>query len=139
MIRLLNGILVIAVLVCGGWVYSLEHQSRKLDKRISSMKNAIAEEREAIRLLNAEWSHLNQPNRLEILARKHLQLAPTEVATIVMPLEIASVVPELEGQRAPGGGDPINDILSGKIAPTKNAVEGDGTADPIADILKGLQ
>ncbi len=139
MIRLLNGILVIVVLICGGWVYTLEHQSRKLDKRIASMKAAIADEREAVRLLNAEWSHLNQPNRLEILARKHLQLAPTEVETIVMPHEIATVVPRLEGQRAPGGGDPINDILSGKVAPTKNAVDGEGNADPIANILKDLQ
>ena len=139
MMQLLNGLLVLAVLVSGGWVYVLEHESRKLDRRIASITNSIEEEREAIRMLNAEWSHLNRPARLEELARKHLNLAPTEVANIVKPGEIAEKVPALEGQRAAGGGDPISDILTGRVAPTGKAVDGGAAADPIADMLKGIQ
>lgn len=137
--QVLNGVLVLAVLLCGGWVYALEHESRKLDRRIASITKSIADEREAIRMLHAEWSHLNRPARLEGLARKHLKLAPTEVANIVRPHEIAEKVPALEGQRAAGGGDPISDILTGKVAPTGKAVDGGAAIDPIANMLKGMQ
>lgn len=74
MIQILNALLVLAVLICAGWVYSLEHESRVLDKRTAAIQKSIEDEREAIRLLQAEWGHLNSPARLETLARNHLEL-----------------------------------------------------------------
>jgi cell division protein FtsL len=139
MIQILNGLLVLAVLVCGGWVYSLEYKSRILDKRTAAIQRSIEDEREAIRMLDAEWGHLNTPARLETLARNHLDLAPTDVANILRPSQIAAKVPALEGRRLAGGGDPIGDILIGKIDPTAAAVKGEAPTDPIANILKGLQ
>jgi len=139
MIQILNALLVLAVLICAGWVYSLEHESRVLDKRTAAIQKSIEDEREAIRLLQAEWGHLNSPARLETLARNHLELAPTDVANVLRPSQIAEKVPALEGRRVAGGGDPISDILTGKIDPTAAAVGGEAPADPIASMLKGLQ
>ncbi len=139
MIQILNALLVLAVLICAGWVYSLEHESRVLDKRTAAIQKSIEDEREAIRLLQAEWGHLNSPARLETLARNHLELAPTDVTNVLRPSQIAEKVPALEGRRVAGGGDPISDILTGKIDPTAAAVGGEAPADPIASMLKGLQ
>ena len=65
MIKLLNAALTIAVLVVALQVYGLEHKSRDAGKRLSVLREEIAEERETIRRLRAEWSYLNTPARLE--------------------------------------------------------------------------
>lgn len=50
-------------------VQALEDERHRLD-------GAIVAERQAIRVLNAEWALLNDPARLRALAEKHLGLVP---------------------------------------------------------------
>lgn len=59
-------------------IYQVKDESRVLDHSVSSLRQQIAEERDVIAVLRAEWSHLNRPARLERLARAHLGLRPTE-------------------------------------------------------------
>lgn len=49
------------------------HDGREL---LSALNRETAQEEESIRVLQAEWSYLNQPQRLENLAREHLKLVP---------------------------------------------------------------
>ena len=77
--KFLNAILVLAVLVSGFVLYSLEHATRGTgarDRRVSSAR--LREERESIKLLNAEWSSLTRPDRLQALANEHLGAAAAE-------------------------------------------------------------
>lgn len=58
---------------------SLFHTSQKVhdaQEKIASLRQAAAKEEESIRVLQAEWSHLNQPERLEKLVNSYLKLAP---------------------------------------------------------------
>lgn len=81
-------------------VYTVKAQ----EKEIRELDAAIAKETETIRVLKADWTYLNQPERLQLLARRHLTLAPTAATQIVImanlpergaPLEppVASIVP----------------------------------------------
>jgi hypothetical protein len=65
---------------------ALFHTSQKVhDEREMMVKLnlAIAKEEESLRVLNAEWSYLNQPSRLEKLVKAHLKLAPMKGAQFV--------------------------------------------------------
>lgn len=67
------------------------------ERELASLKAQVVSEQEAIRVLKAEWSYLNQPERLQTLAREHLPLAPTGASQIVvlasLPLKSASADP----------------------------------------------
>jgi hypothetical protein len=49
------------------WAYSENYKTQATLKRISHLQSQIAEEREAISILNAEWAYLNRPERLRDL------------------------------------------------------------------------
>lgn len=142
MIKLLNIALTIAVLVVALQVYGLEHKSRDAGKQLSVLREEIAEERETIRRLRAEWSYLNTPARLERLASRHLSHGQEDVKRILKQDQIKDQVPALQKKEAAPSGeqsDPINDILSGDvIAETGSTPEVEPQADPIGQILKGM-
>lgn len=56
-----------------------------METRLATLQRDIRADRDAIRVLKAEWSHLNDPSRLKRLADAYLKLAP------VAPAQIASV------------------------------------------------
>ena len=140
MIRFLNAALVVAVLIAASIVYGLERESRLADGRLAKINRAIAEEREQIRRLRAEWSYLNTPARLEKLAVKHLQHVPSPISQVITLNEVASRVPGLAAEDEAGGDDAIATMLDGNVA----AVEGEvpdqpGQPDLIGNILKGME
>ena len=71
----LAGILSLAVFALKYEVQDLEDELRRLDQ-------ALFEERRAVHVLKAEWSHLNDPVRLTSLATRFLGLEPVTPAQI---------------------------------------------------------
>ena len=66
--------------------------------QLANLHSSIAYEREAIRVLQAEWSYLNNPERLDALVRKHFDMqVPNSKDMIqdidVLPEHVAPVVP----------------------------------------------
>ena len=116
MFKFFNGCLVVAVLVSGFFLYSLEHSTRALERQIAHEKKTISAEREAIKLLNAEWSSLTRPERLQKLAEEQLKLLPMVAKQVVAEADLAAAVPE-----------------AALVKPTIDA------ADPIAAILEQMQ
>ncbi len=94
MFKFFNGCLVVAVLVSGFFLYSLEHSTRALERQIAHEKKTISAEREAIKLLNAEWSSLTRPERLQKLAEEQLKLQPMAAKQVVAEAELAAAVPD---------------------------------------------
>lgn len=46
------------------------------ESRLKKLQSSIDEERESIRVLEAEWQFLNNPERLETLAEQYLEVVP---------------------------------------------------------------
>lgn len=113
MLRIFNVALVVVVIGCSFVLYSLEHASRKTERRIAELKQNIINERDTIKLLNAEWSLLTRPARLERLAREHLKLQQMRPEQLVSQADIGKRLPE-RSVLAPGDdGDAIGNMLKG--------------------------
>jgi len=110
--KFLNALLVIAVLVSGFMLYTLEHATRGTERRIAKLQSGIVHEREQIRFFNAEWSSLIRPDRLQKLASEHLKLEAITASQIVKTEEFSARVPaEQQIKLEAKGSDPIGDIL----------------------------
>jgi cell division protein FtsL len=110
--KLFNAVLVFAVLISGFMLYKLEHATRGTERSIAKLEAMIAGEHEEIKLLNAEWSSLTRPDRLQKLAAEHLGLQTIESDQIVKLGDLGQKVPaEQTIKLETAGKDPIGDIL----------------------------
>ncbi len=62
----------ILAITAGTVLFHTSDAVQKTQEEIERLESEIAEERESIRVLKAEWAYLNQPERLEKLAREYL-------------------------------------------------------------------
>lgn len=76
MIRPTSLILMVLTAAAGGALFQIAFEVSELDGDLSQLNRDIRKDREAIHVLRAEWSFLNQPERLEELTRRHLDLLP---------------------------------------------------------------
>lgn len=104
-------------------LYALKYDTGKEAAANLRLRAEIAQEREAIRIFEAEWSLLNQPDRLQKLAKRHLQLAP------LLPEQIVdySAIPEL----------PKNDAMANLVRRSSELVAQNATPDRIGRLIGG--
>ena len=70
---------ILFVLVAGAisaGLYSVKHRVIELEGRLTEINRGIVRDQQAIHVLRAEWSYLNEPTRLRDLAARHLVMAP---------------------------------------------------------------
>jgi len=60
----------------GFGLFQLKYQVQGLEQKLGRLNHQILESQEAIHVLKAEWSYLNQPDRIQALAQKYLSLQP---------------------------------------------------------------
>ncbi len=63
-------------------LFFLKHEVNGLESQLGELNRAIMSDRESIHVLQAEWSHLNDIQRLKALAERHLNLSPTDPAQL---------------------------------------------------------
>ena len=69
---------------CVGWgLFQLKYEVMSLEQKHRTIRQGIKETHEAIHVLTAEWAHLNDPNRLQQLSEKHLEVEPIQGSQIV--------------------------------------------------------
>ncbi len=101
----------IALAGCVGFgLYHLKHEVQALEDELFRVNRSILAEQEAIHVLHAEWSYMNQPARLQALAARHLDLQPTK------PSQLGTLA---DLPRLPGDGTPL--VASAPAAPTAPA------------------
>ena len=84
-LRLLN-FLVIGVLVfAAAYVYRIKFDATVQAEKLAKLRSEVRHERDEIASLRAQWGQLDNPDRIETLAKRYLQLkaiAPTQFDTL---------------------------------------------------------
>jgi cell division protein FtsL len=91
-------IVVLAILGLNAFgLFHIKYQVKNLRHDLEEVNFQIAQEKEAIHVLKAEWTYLNQPDRLRQLATKYLTLEKTKVSQLAkMENDIPLLVPGLK-------------------------------------------
>ena len=83
MIKSVTMVWIILAIAVSGALFRVSYRTQHLERHLAAVNKQIGQEDEAIRVLQAEWSYLNDPSRLESLAQKHLAMGPTKPSQIV--------------------------------------------------------
>ncbi|ABA04306.1 conserved hypothetical protein [Nitrobacter winogradskyi Nb-255] len=106
--RIIHFLVVCALVYAASYVYRIKMDSTSRTERVSRLQAQVREQREAIAVLRAEWARLDAPQRLRILAERHLKLKPIEARQFDslknLPERPPSLVP-------PGTSDPIGAMI----------------------------
>jgi hypothetical protein len=106
--RLINLIVIGALVFAAAYVYRIKMDSTARTERVMRLRADVREQRETIAALRAEWSKLENPQRLQELAERHLALKavdPTQFDSLrTLPERPPSLVP-------PGTSDPIGAMI----------------------------
>ncbi|GLQ34879.1 cell division protein FtsL [Amylibacter marinus] len=97
------------------WAYTENYTTQASSRRVDNLHQQIAQEREALSVLNAEWAYLNRPDRLRDLvemnfdslglvplAAQHfaeledIPLPPAALGIPNLPVSVKSVTPVAE-------------------------------------------
>ena len=78
MIRLINICVIAALFVAAAYVYKIKFESTQRAEQVAKLRAEIRREHDAIAGLRAEWSRLDNPARVQELAKRHLALKPVE-------------------------------------------------------------
>jgi len=105
-------------------LYHLKNEVQALEDDLFRVNRAILAEQEAIHVLHAEWSYMNQPARLQALALRHLDLHPTTPSQLgslngLPPLSTESAPPLLAA--APSATGPAVKELPAKVSAANTA------------------
>jgi cell division protein FtsL len=118
-------VLTLSLAVAAGiGLFYAKHRVQALEEELTGLQQRILADREAIHVLKAEWSFLNDPERLADLARRHLEMAPVagaQLATIAdvpekLPLAPEALEPPADGVTAPGAEAPLPDAAPELVA-----------------------
>ncbi len=93
MIRPGTVVWLLLVVIVGYAMFHVKYEVMAQEETLASLNKEIAAGREQIRVLDAEWSYLSQPSRLERLSNRFLSLTGMSAAPIVD----LSAVPERPG------------------------------------------
>lgn len=64
-------------------LFALKYEVQRLERELQLVTRQTVVDQQAVHVLNAEWSYLNQPARIADLAERHLRLQPLSTAQIV--------------------------------------------------------
>ncbi len=109
-VRAVNIILLAAMVVGAMVTYDMKYKAEVAAEGIARLNRDIASEKDRIRSLNAEWSFLAQPSRLQALVAEHADyfalkpFTPSQLASIndipMKTLPVATAAPGVPIQAA---------------------------------------
>ncbi len=84
-LRLLNLVVIGALVLAAAYVYRIKFDSTVQAEHLAKLRSEVRRERDAIAALRAQWGELDNPARIETLAKRYLHLkpiAPTQFDTL---------------------------------------------------------
>lgn len=126
--RLSLPIWLIIIVFAGVCMFHVKFAVQELEAQLTLTDRQIQQSEEALRVLRAEWSYLNEPSRLADLNQRHLGLVPVAAGQMVdldaLPVRIAPPVD-------PGALPPVEEI-PGADAPIASAPPPPTPITPVA-------
>ena len=80
MIRTFNAIALVVAIALAGALYVAKTEAKNSQERLEGIQSQLVEERRQINVLNVEIAHLEDPERLRLLARRYLGFEPLDPA-----------------------------------------------------------
>ncbi len=69
-------------LLIGFILFKVKYEVVEIEHQLADITRQIEQEKGNIHILKAEWSHLNEPQRLQKLAEKYLDIMPMKTEQI---------------------------------------------------------
>ncbi|MDC9701557.1 MAG: hypothetical protein PSN37_04980 [Alphaproteobacteria bacterium] len=83
MFRVMNCFAVLTIIFSSFFLYHIKSEARRDAALLVTLREDIRKEQEMINVLKAEWSHLDQPRRLQDLAGRYLDLRLLDAHQII--------------------------------------------------------
>ena len=96
-------------------LFTVKYKVQDLEEKIDRTNQKIVESQQATHILRIEWAHLNEAERIERLAVKHLQLEPASIKQVI---RLDSLKPDSSPRRDPPLPSPPrtgNDVPSSSV------------------------
>ena len=108
MMRVLNILVIAALVSAAAYVYKIKFESTRQAEHLAKVRMEIRQEQDAIASLRAEWSKLDTPARVQELAKRHLKLQPVDPRQFDSLRNLPERPPDLV---PPDAADPIGSLL----------------------------
>lgn len=86
-------VILLVTVAVGIGLFMVKYRVQDLEDQLVALNRGIARDRESIRVLRAEWSHLNEPARIRSLADRYLGMGPVPVKNVASRAEIDTQIP----------------------------------------------
>jgi cell division protein FtsL len=104
----MNICVIAALVAAAAYVYKIKFESTRQVERVAKLRMEIRREHDAIAALRAEWSRLDNPVRIQELAKRHLTLRPIDPRQLDRLDRLPERPPDLV---PPDSADPIGALL----------------------------
>lgn len=125
---------LVLVLAAGFTTFKVKYAVQDLEDQLNRVRRQTIAEQQEIRVLTAEWTYLNQPERLAELNRRFLALAPIAAKQLQHPVQdiplrapaaapdvVIAASPDSAAPQAPATGLPVAPAALGP-APVRPAL-----------------
>jgi hypothetical protein len=75
-LRILNLVVIGLLVLAAAYVYRIKFDSTVQGERLAKIRSEVRHERDVIAALRAQWGELDNPARIEALAKRYLPLKP---------------------------------------------------------------
>ena len=106
-LRILNFVVIGVLVLAAAWVYRIKFDATVQAEHLAKLRSEVRQERDQIAALRAEWGELDNPARIEALAKRFLHLktiAPTQFDTL-------DHLPDRPPQNVTASSDPIGGMI----------------------------
>jgi cell division protein FtsL len=107
-LRILNLVVIGALIFAAAYVYRIKFDSTVQAERLAKIRGEVRRERDAIAALRATWGELENPARIEALAKRHLPLKPIAPTQFDQLNQLPERPPQIV---KPDSADPIGDVI----------------------------
>ena len=105
---MLNLVVIAALILAAAYVYRIKFDSTVQAERLARIRSQVRHERDTIAALRAQWSELDNPARIEALAKRFLPLKPIAPTQFDKLDNLPDRAPDLI---TPDGKDPIRAMI----------------------------